>query len=203
MTDSELQELADLWQEADPAEVARFERFARRARRQGRLLAYADLALALLIVAPLATVPMTPHPTMIAVALLLLLATGWVSLKRRRLRQLTATLNTSDPAAFLESSIQNTKADLRRVRLTLMLMPLFVGATILFKGSQRSDNKLEHLPEGVWAWASSPRGLIALTVVAVVLAVLVRSRRRLKVELRRLERLRLEYEEENRRDDGG
>lgn len=201
MTDPELQEFAGLWQEPDPPELARFEELARRARRQGRLLGYADIALTLLLVAPLVTVFMKPHPVMIAVAVPLLIATVWLFWARRRLRQMTATLNTSDPAAFLESSVGNATANLRQVTLTIMLMPVFATVAVLFKGSQRSGGRFDHLIEGVWTWASSARGLIALAAVVLLFAAFVRSRKRLREELRRLERLRLDYEEERRRDE--
>lgn len=202
MTDPELEELAGLWQDSDPAEVARFEALARRAQRKGRLLGYADLALAALLVGgTLFGTLMTPHPTTIAAAFLLIGATVWLTWKRRGLRQMAATLNTTDPAAFLESSVRNATANLRRVTLNLMLIPLFMACAILFRAS-RNASDVYHLLEGVWEWVSSARGTGALIIVALLLASLVRSRRRLRGELRQLEDLRRDYEEERQREEG-
>lgn len=201
MNKHEVDEFATLWIEPDPAEQEVFKSLARKARRKGRLLAYVDAAQAVLLVAPLLTVFMTPHPIMIALAVPLLVATAWLIWTRRRLRQMTATLNTSDPVAFLESSVRNATANLRRLNLSLTLTLPFILTAVLFKGSQRSGGSLDHLPVGIWTWGSSPRGLVALAIVALFTAGLVRSRRRTQEELRRLELLRLDYEEERRRDE--
>ena len=202
MREPGFEDLADLWQDPDEGDREAFEALARRARRRGRLLGYADLGFALLLLGGiLLGIFMTPHPTTIVAAIILLVATLWLSWTRRRLRQMTATRNTGDPAAFLDSSVANAEANLRRVNLSLMLMPPFVAMAVAFKGSQHSEG-LEQLPQGIWEWASSPRTLIALTVVFLFVLGLVRSRRRLRAELGRLEGLRLDYEEERRRDDG-
>lgn len=202
MREPGFEELADLWQDPEEGDREAFEALARRARRRGRLLGYADLGFVLLLVGGiLLGIFMTPHPTTIVAAIILLVATLWLSWTRRRLRQMTATLNTGDPAAFLDSSVANAKANLRRVNLSLMLTPPFVAMAIAFKGSQRSEG-IEHLPQGIWEWASSARAIIALAVVFLLALSLVRSRRRLRAELGRLESLRLDYEEERLRDEG-
>jgi hypothetical protein len=202
MREPGFEDLADLWQDAEQGDREAFEALARRARRRGRLLGYADLGLVVLLVGGvLLSVFMTPHPTTMAVAIVLLAATFWLTWTRRRLRQMTATLNTSDPVAFLESSIAIAKANLRRVRLSLLLMGPFIAMAIAFKGSQRSDG-IENLPQGIWEWASRPVAQIALAVVFLMILGLFRSRRRLRGELSRLESLRQDYEEERRRDDG-
>lgn len=203
MREPGFEDLADLWQDPEGVDREAFEALARRARRRGRLLGYADLGFILLLVGgTLLGIFMTPEPTTIVAALALLVATLWLSWTRRRLRQMAATLNTSDPAAFLQSCVANAKANLRRVNLSLMLMPPFVAMAIAFKGSQHSKGGIDHLPQGILEWASSARTLIALTIVLLLVLGLVRSRRRLRAELSRLERLRLDYEEERRRDAG-
>lgn len=201
MREPGFEDLADLWQESEEVNREVFEALARRARRKGRLLGYADFVLFLLIV--LGIVPslfMAPNAITITVAILLLVATLWVNWTRRRLRQKAFTLNTSEPAAFLEGSVANAKANLRRVNLSLMLMPPMIMMAIIFKVSQRSRGGIETLPQGLLEWASVPRAWAGLTVVALLLLVTFRSRRRLRRELARLENLRLEYEREKRRD---
>ncbi|HET9637955.1 MAG TPA: hypothetical protein VFP12_01985 [Allosphingosinicella sp.] len=202
MREPGFEELVDLWQDREEGDREVFEALARRARRRGRLLALADLGLVvLLVVGVLLSVFTTPHATTMVMAVVLLAATLWLSWTRRRHRQMTATLNTSDPAAFLESSVAIARANLRRVRLSLMLIGPLIVLGIVFKGSQRSDG-LEDLPQGILEWASRPVAQIALAVLFLLVLNLFRSRRRLRAELSRLESLRLDYEQEKRRDDG-
>jgi hypothetical protein len=202
MREPGFEDLADLWQDPEEGDREVFERLARRARRKGRILGYADFGFILLLVGGvLLSIFMTPNPMTIGFAILLLAATLWLSWTRRRLRQMAGTLNTSDPAAFLESSVANTKANLRRVKLSCVLLPPLVAMTIAFKGSQHSDG-IANLPQGIVQWASLPRAWIALTVVLLVALSLARSRRKLRAELGRLESLQLDYEEERRRDVG-
>jgi hypothetical protein len=196
-------DLADLWQDPDDGNREVFEALAHRARWKGRLLGYADFALVLLLLAGLLPgIFMAPNATTIAAAILLLVATLWLSWTRRRLRQMASTLNTSDPAAFLESSVANAKANLRRVNLSLMVIPPLLVMVAIFKGSQRSRGGIEALPQGILEWLSSPRAWIGLTIVFLMVVAMFRSRRRLRGELGRLESLRLDYEEEKRRDVG-
>jgi hypothetical protein len=203
MREPGFEDLADLWQDPDDGDREAFEAMARRARRRGRLLGYADLGLVLLLVGGvLPGIFLAVNPITIATAILLLAATLWLSWTRRSLRHMAATLNTSDPAAFLESSVAIAKANLRRVNLSLMLMPPLVAMAIAFKGSQHNRGGIEHLPQGIWEWASQPRAIIGLAVVVLIALILARSRRRSRMELDRLESLRLEYAEERRREVG-
>jgi hypothetical protein len=202
MREPGFEELADLWQDREEGDREAFEALARKARRRGRLLGYADVALVVVFVGGI--VPglfLAPNPSTVAIAILLLAATLWLSWTRRRLRQMAATLNTSDPAAFLESSVANARANLRRVNLSLVIMPPLVAMAIAFKGSQHSD-RIEHLWQGILEWASSARAMIALAVVLLFFLSVIRSRRRLQAELGRLESLREDYEVESRRDLG-
>jgi hypothetical protein len=203
MREPGFEDLADLWQDREEGDREVFEALARRARRKGRILGYADLAFVLLLVGGvILSIFMTPNPMTIGFAILLLAATLWLSWTRRRMRQMAGTLNTSDPVAFLESSVANVKANLRRVNLSCVLLPPLVAMAIAFKGSQHSQGGIGHLPQGIVLWASSPRAWIALGVVLLVALSLIRSRRKLREELSRLESLQLEYEEERRRDVG-
>lgn len=203
MREPGFEDLAELWQDPEEGDREAFKAMARRARRKGQLLGYADFALVLLLIGGLLPgLFMAPSATTIATALLLLVATLWLTWTRHRLRQMASTLNTSDPAAFLESSIVNVKANLRRVNLSLILLPVFVAMAAAFKGSQRSKGGIEDLPQGIWEWASSGRAMIALTIIFLIFLSVVWSRRRLRAELSRLESLRRDYEEESRRDVG-
>jgi hypothetical protein len=203
MREPGFEDLAELWQDGDEGDREVFEAMARRARRRGRLLGYADLGLLVVLVGGvLSSVFMTPNPTTLVTAILLLIATVWLTWTRHRLRQMSATLDTSDPATFLESSVVNARANLRRVNLSLILLPPIVAMAAAFKGSQRSKSGIEGLPQGMWEWATSGRAMIALTVIFLIFLSVVWSRRRLRAELSRLESLRQDYEEERQRDVG-
>ncbi|MEO7825939.1 MAG: hypothetical protein ABIR60_02260 [Allosphingosinicella sp.] len=203
MSEPGFDDLADLWQDSEEGNRAAFEALARRARRKGRLLGYADLAFVLVLVGGiLPSIFMAPNTITVVIAILLLTATMWLSWTRRRLRQMAATLNTSDPAAFLESSVANARANLRRVNLSLWIMAPVVAMAIGFKGSQHSNGGIENLPHGIVEWASLPRAWVGLAVVFLLTLSLFRSRRRLMGELSRLQSLRLDYEQEKRRDVG-
>lgn len=196
-------DLADLWQGEEEGDREAFEAMARRARRRGRLLGYADIGLFVLLVGTvLSSIFMSPNPTSLVVGVLLLITTIWVSWTRRRLRQMSRALDTSDPAGFLESCVANARANLRRVKITLFTVPLFTVLAAVFKGSQRSRGGLEDLPRGMLEWASQGRAMIVLAVISLIFLSVLWSRRRLLVELRRLEALRRDYEEESRRDAG-
>ncbi len=196
-------DLAALWQDSEVGDREAFEALARRARRRGRLLGYADLAFVLVLVGGLLpSVFMAPNRITIAMAVVMLVATFWLSWTRRRLRQMTTTLNAGDSLAFLQGSIVNARTNLRRVNLSLALMPPFVAMAIVFKGSQHSRGGIETLPQGVVEWASRPTAWAGLAVVFLMILALFRSRRRLRAELGQLESLRLDYQEEERRDVG-
>lgn len=201
MREPGFEDLADLWQDSEEGNREAFEAQARRARRKGRLLGYVDFAFALVLVAGvLPSIFLAPNALTVATAILILVATFWLSWTRRRHRQMTAALNTSDTVAFLESSIGYAKANLRRVQLSLRLIGPCIAMGIVFKGSQRSEG-LQDLPQGIWEWASRPQAQVGLAVIFLIVLGLFRSRRRLRAELSKLETLRLDYEEESRRDD--
>lgn len=197
MREPGFEEFADLWQAPEENEQEAFEALARRARRHGRLLAYADLAFGVVIVCGMVLGSfMTPHPMVIVMALLLLAVTALVTWQRAKLRQMSSTLNTTDRASFLASSIRNANANLRRVTLSGIFAPSGIALAVLFKLNMRDDHFWEHPLTDIAEWAMSPRGLFGLTVLAVLVFLALRSRRRIRRELRRLQQLERAYAEE-------
>jgi hypothetical protein len=202
MTDPDLQELAALWQEREDGEAVKFERMARRARRQGRLLAFADVALAILLVGgSLFAIFASPGGFTTAAALALLVATVWITWKRRKLRQMARTLDTADREAFLANSVRNARADLRRVTLSLAALPPLVVVSLLMKMGMRTGGAIVDPVEYIISWAQTPRGMFSLTMFLLISLYMLRTRRRLKAELRWLEDLRTAYENEANRGD--
>lgn len=195
-------DLADLWQDPEEGDREAFEALARRARRRGRALGYADWALAAILVGGSFFALFASHGRLTTVAaILLLVATMWLTWHRRRLRQMAGTLDTADRQAFIESSVRSARANLRRVTLSLVALPPLVIFALLSKMSERGESSD---PGGfLLRWAQSPRGMISLAVFAALIALCIRSILRIRNELATLERLRRAYEEENQADGCG
>lgn len=198
MTDPELQELAELWQQPDAEEAEKFQSLARRARRRGRYLAYADWALAIVLVGgSLFAILASPGRLTTFAAIGLLVATIWLTWQRRRLRQMARALDTTDRQGFIESSIRSARANLRRVTLSILALPPLVILALLSKMSFRRGGPVSDPGEVLLAWAQSPRGMISLAIFALLIGLSLRSILRIRKELRSLDALRRAYEEEN------
>lgn len=198
MTDPDLQELATLWQQQDPAEAEKFQRLARRARRRGRLLAYADWALAIVLVGGclFALVGSKGSLTTIS-AILLLVLTVLLTWQRRKLRQMASGLDTGDRQAFIKSSVRSARANLRRVTLSVIALPPFVVTALLMTKSAKLNGQPFDPIQILLAWAQSTRGMISMGIFALISSLSIRSILRIRAELRHLESLRRAYEEEN------
>jgi len=194
MREPGFEEFADLWQVPEENEREVFEALARRARWRGRLLAYADISLAVAIAATVAfAVFSTPHMGVIAPALLLLALVTGVTWQRRKLRQMSPTLNTDDRFAFLESSIRNANVNLRRVTLSIIITPPAGFLTTVYKRSLKDEHFWEHPLADMKIWATSWHGLFGFTVLTVILTMMIRSRRKFLRERRHLQQLADDY----------
>jgi hypothetical protein len=198
MTRPDLDEFAALWHSGpDPLEQEQMQAYARAARRRGKLLGYLDAAWAALVFTILlGGVFVSPSPLTIAIGLPLMLATIWLSWKRRQMRQMTRTLNTSTPEAFVASSLANARANLRRVTISVASIPFLVPVALAFKVSMRTGGGPWEVWEALLLWTHTIRAPITLVVLLTIAAFSLRSRRRIKREMRRLEGLRRGYEAE-------
>jgi F0F1-type ATP synthase assembly protein I len=196
MNRPDFDEFAALWQdEPDPLAQAQMEADARRARRRGRLFDFLEYVFGILLVgifiggAFISTSPLT-----MVVAVPLMLGIGWLTWRRRALRQMARTLNTSDRAGFIDSSMRNARADLRRNTMGLAFLPLLVPIAFVFKVSLRTGGGVQAVLEALTVWMQTPRAPITIGVLIVIAGFTIRSRRRIHRELERLERLRIGYE---------
>lgn len=197
MTDPDMQELTALWQEPSPAEQRSFEEAARKARRQGKLLAWADVALAALLGGTfILGLVLTPGPITGALALLMIAITTYVMIKRRRLRQMSPTLKTTSRQAFLDSSVKMAVANVRRITLSLYLIPLSIALGASFKVAMRNGGTIDRPLERFADWLPSWRGVLTITLGLLFIAWTYRSLRRARRELKRLEELRAAYDNE-------
>ncbi|HEX8225678.1 MAG TPA: hypothetical protein VF605_17845 [Allosphingosinicella sp.] len=202
MTDPDLQKLAELWKEADSAEPPQaFETMARKARRRGRIFAWLDVAAVTFILGTsLVGFLMEPGPVTMVAAIALVVTTLIVTRKRRQIKQMTRTLDTASRGAFIDTSISNAAANLRRTRLSLAFFPLGVVIALTYKMALRANGRTDLIPATFVEWVQTPRGIITMALLALLFAWGVRTARRTKRELRRLEELRAAYSEEDRQD---
>jgi hypothetical protein len=198
MNRPEFDEFAALWQgEPDPLEKAQMEAYARRARRRGRLLDYIDYAVAISLFAVMVGGSLiSTSPLTMAVAVPLIIAVTWMTWKRRKLRQMARTLNTSDRNAFIQSSLRNARANLRRSTIGLASLPLLVPVALAFKVSLRTGGGPQEVWDAFVLWAQTVRAPLTVLGLLIMAAFNLRSRRRTKAEIRRLERLQAGYEAE-------
>ncbi|HEX6376349.1 MAG TPA: hypothetical protein VFZ91_11585 [Allosphingosinicella sp.] len=203
MTDPDLQKLADLWTEADPAEQEAFEAQARKARLRGRIFAYLDFAaVAIILGGSVLGIFMTPGAITMVAAIGLIVTTVIVTRKRRQIKQMTRSLDTASRQAFIDTSISNATANLRRTRLSLAFFPLGVSLALLYKMSVRTGGRSELMLGSFLEWVQTPRGLITMLALALLFYWGVRTAKRLRRELARLEEMRAAYAEEARREEG-
>jgi hypothetical protein len=110
-------------------------------------------------------------------------------------------LDTASRQAFLETSISNAAANLRRNRLGLAFFPVGMVLALTSKMALRTGGRSELMWGSFLDWMQTPRGIITLILLALVFAWGVRSGRRTRLELRRLEELRAVFAEEDRCDE--
>ena len=203
MTGPDLDEFAELWQgEPDPAEQARMEAIAAKARRRGRLMAYADIGLAALIVGgSLFGAFAVQGPVTMVAALFLVVGTTWFTVKLRATRQMSRTLSTVDRESLIQTSLRHAQSRLRRITLGLMFVPVLVPIVIVWKVSLRNGGSMPDPFQVMLDWAQSTRGLITMSLMAGAAAVALRSRWKLQREIRQLEELRSAYREEESREE--
>ena len=202
MTDPDLQKLADLWKEADSSEPQpAFEAMARKARRRGRIFAWLDFAaVAFILVTSLVGFLMEPGPVTMVAAIALVVTTLIVTRKQRQIKQMTRTLDTASRSAFIDTSISNATANLRRTRLSLAFFPLGVVIALTYKMALRVGGRTELIPGEFVDWVQTPRGIITMALLALLFAWGLSTARRIRRELLRLEELRAAYAEEDKQD---
>lgn len=201
MTDPDLQDLAELWTQADTAGQEAFERLARRARLRGRIFAYLDFAaVAFILACSVVGVFMEPGTVTMLAAIALIVITVIVTRKRRQIRQMSRTLDTASRQAFIETSLSIATANLRRTRLSLAFFPVGVVIGLTYKMALRTGGHSELMLGSFLEWVQTARGIVTLLLLSLLFAWGLRTSWRIKRERRRLEELRDAYAEEERCD---
>ncbi len=203
MNRPDFDEFAELWQdEPAPLELARMEADARSARRRGRLYDYLEYVLGVGFVAIFVVGSfVATSPVTIAVALPLIAVVTWLTWRRRALRQMAQTLDTSDRGAFIESSLRYARANLRRNTIGLAFLPFAVPIALAFKVSLRTGGGPFEVWRALVEWAHTPRAAITIVLLTIIGGFTLRSRRKIRREIDRLEKLRRGYELEAEREE--
>ena len=202
MTDPDLQRLTELWQTPEPAAAEDFERLARRARRDARLMGWVDAALAFLVIAPMVVTSFIKPSIGVAIGAMLSIGmVVWLTMKRRALRQMAKTIAAEGRSNFLETSIRLAETTVRRDMIGAISFPPAILGALLARVAFRSETAD---PLGALStWASTPRGLLALSLILGLVFWMVRNLRRHRAELRRLREVRVAYLQESEQDDAG
>ena len=195
MNRPDVDEFAALWQAGpDPLDQEQMEAYARAARRRGRLFDYIDYAAAVSVLIMIVGGSLvSTSPLTIALAVPLMIVVSWITYKRRRLRQMARTLNTSDRAAFIDNSLRNARANLRRNTFGLAAMPFAIPVALIFKVSLRTGGGPQEVWEAFLVWTQTVRAPLTILGLIVIAALTLRSRRKINSEIRRLEVLRESY----------
>jgi hypothetical protein len=199
----DLDEFARLWrEEPTPEESRALRQLADRAARRAKLLGYAEIGTgAIIALGILFALLIDPGPLTILSGGALLLGLLWTVRKRHLLRQVAILVGSGDGGSVVEKQIAKARVDLRRSRIglfsfppTLLLAHVMVNS-VLRGGSLRDYGDL--LARHFLAW---PGGPLILLLFALAVGYQLRGISRLRAELRRLELIRAEYQEETRLD---
>lgn len=202
MSTGDLDDLAILWRaEPEPAERAELDQLAEKARRRGRLADYADIGLvAIVVVSSIVATFAAGSALLMVVAAVLIVMTIWLTVKRRRIRQMSRGLRAKGRENYIDGSVRDVTGALRRNLLSLVFIPLVVPLAVLVKAGSRTGGDPQAIAAGLIAWMGTPRGAITLAIVSLIMIFVVRARRRLLTELRRLNELQGAYADETRRE---
>lgn len=199
----DLDEFARLWREEPSAEESRaLKQLAGQTARRAKLLGYAEIGAATVIgLAILFALVLNRTTVTVLSGGILLLALSWSSWKRYLLRQVAIIVSAGDGEALVEKEIAKARADLRRIKIGLLLYPPAVLLGHLLVDSVvrggRSEDYLEVLANDLTDW---PVGALLVLLFVCFLLYQLRAMAGLRKELRRLDGIREEYREEGRLD---
>lgn len=199
----DLDEFARLWREEPSQEESEaFRQLAGKAARRARLAGYAELGTTAVIGAAILMALLVAKAALtVAIGMVLLVVLVWSARKRHMLRQVAIIISSSDGGSLVEKEIVKTRADLRRTTIGLFLYPPAVPLGHMLVNSVATGGSLENYWEVlVQDLTGGPVGWWLAALFALFLAYQLSAIFRLKRELRRLEGLRVEYEEELRLD---
>lgn len=203
MTRPDFQELTRLWQEQiDRHEQAalntlanEIERTARRRGAQDVLFTIAGLGAVVFAVVMLrpSTLPLWLGFAAMAAVML------WLMWRRHRIVQGARRLASGEPGTFFAAAVENARAELSLSRFGLWLMPPGYAAMLVLLTVCDGVTGIGPIARFLFvrnAWMT----LVQVAILAVLMAIFIRLDLKLSAQLRRLEQMKREWEEEEVRD---
>ena len=201
-----LPELARLWQEQiDPAEQAGLDALAseikRTARRRGALeILFTIIGLGSIVFALAVFRPRT-LPIQLGFALLAAIMV-WIYWRRRRIVAGAKALATGEPDTFFGAAIENARVELGLSAIVLAIFPPAYAFLLVLLGAASGVTGLDRIARLLFV-EQPMLGSLHLANFLFFEALSYRSYVKLRAQLRRLERMRREWEDEDARDRAG
>jgi len=200
MMPPEFREYAELWQEQiEPEELARLQTMAKKIERNARRKRLLDVASALGFVGA-ASFLLWSHPASPRVEfgyLSLMAMCLWLTWRRHQITQASRAIAIDDPRVFFEKTIENVRAEINLSTTSICIgMPaailcFFLGKAVLGLTTGELLRKL---------YDKVPLMIFIGMVLVLATIYFIRDNIKLRRQLRRLESLRREWDEQRARD---
>ncbi|HKR25618.1 MAG TPA: hypothetical protein VJS15_10185 [Allosphingosinicella sp.] len=203
MTPDDFPQYAALWREqVDPGELAELRDWARNIERNATRRAWFDNVTGFATIGILCVV-LWAYPTSpqlrFGFALILAIMT-WLAWRRYEITRTSRTIAVDSPRAFFEAAIRNVAAEVYLSTVSLyLLVPFFVFMSWLVIATRRWGELDALFLQDI----SIGKRLVLSAITVVLIAIyFVRDNLKLRRQLRRLEDMRREWEEQEARDLG-
>ena len=194
-------EYARLWREQiDPKELAALQARAKNIERDARRKRLVDLALGFLSIG-MVGVFLWSNPTSPQIRLgfaLLVAGAAWLVWRRHQITRASRATAVDDPRNFFETAIENVRAEINLSTISLFMgVPVFISAVLLTKAAQGIDGVdwFLRLPSNI-----NFVGIMVLVVLVLGHVYFARENIRLREQLRRLESMSREWDDQPARD---
>lgn len=196
-------ELAQLWQELiEPAEQARLDTLARAIKRTARRRWALDVLFTLLGIGSLVAALAVLRPSTLWIELgfaLLAALMGWLFWKRQQIAKGANALATGEPGSFFAAAIDNARAELGLSTIVLVLFPPVYAFMLLLLCAGSGVTGIDRVAS--FLFVERPmRGLLHIANCLFFEALAYRACLKLRAQLRRLQQMRREWEDEEARD---
>jgi len=200
MRRADFPELAQLWQEQiDPAEQARLDSLAREIKRTARRRGALDILLTIAgigsLVFALTYLRQSTLPTALGFAVLAALMVGYLW-KRRRIVEGANALASGEPDTFFAAAIENARAELSLSGLGIALGPPGYVFLIVLLFASSGVTGLDRVFRSLFV-EQPVMGALHIANCLFFLALALRAHSKLRAQLRRLEQMRQEWEDED------
>jgi hypothetical protein len=202
MMSHDFRQFAELWQEQiDPEELAELQAMAKSIERTAERRRLIDLTLTLAFIG-LAGLALRIYPASLQIRfgfVLIGAAMIWGFWKRHGLARASRATAIHDPRVFFEQAIKNVRTELKISTLSLWLVaPALIGFYFLMSALRRLEGMELLLLE--LRYENRAKTVVVVVIWALSSVYFVRDNIKLREQLRRLESMRREWDEQQARD---